>query len=218
MSFSTCRVASWPRQTSPMSRKARRCAPESSCSRPYSGSGRGRHRHRGQTLLNPPAAVIRCQLPCTNPLACTAHILQGRTVPSMLADLQLPPHMKGDEYWLCCYVLLSRLQSIDSLLLLRLPDFQTLDGGPPLQLARKMQRLEGLALATLRSTHDQLGAEDRLGLRDTVTAPLLAAHRQVFPTRRKRAAPAALQPPAPGLHLLHAVLFFSSTASALRPR
>ena len=49
-------------------------------------------------------------------------------------------------------------------------------------------------LATLRNTHEQLQAESRLELRDTVTAPLLAAHERAVPEQRKRAEPTTLQP------------------------
>ena len=97
-----------------------------------------------QELWNSGAiAASRRQLPCTNPLACTAYNLQGKTLGAMLADLPRPPGMPRvwplaptrvlcvflrvllpavapspqDEYWLSIYVLLSRLRSFDDLLL-----------------------------------------------------------------------------------------------------
>ena len=39
-------------------------------------------------------SISRRQLPCTNPLACTAYNLQGQEISAMLADLSRPPRMK----------------------------------------------------------------------------------------------------------------------------
>ena len=50
--------------------------------------------HARALLQEGPLHITRRQLPCTNPLACTAYNLQGQQVSAMLADLRRPPRMK----------------------------------------------------------------------------------------------------------------------------
>ena len=98
--------------------------------------------------------VHRLQLPFTNYISCTAHILQGATLSAMLADLAQPPGCSRDEFWLSAYVLLSRLPSLDCLLLYRLPCREAFSGGPPQHVLQELDRLQGLEAATLANLHD----------------------------------------------------------------
>ena len=47
-----------------------------------------------EAIAGVPLSILRRQLPCTNPLACTAYNLQGKTLSALLADLSHPPGMK----------------------------------------------------------------------------------------------------------------------------
>lgn len=80
-----------------------------------------------------------------------------------------------DEYWLSVYVLLSRLHSLDDLLLLRPPDQAALAEGPPQFLVQEFQRLYAKQRDTLAATDAELAQLSQHSLRALVTLPLLQA-------------------------------------------
>ena len=79
----------------------------------------------------------------------------------------------SDEYWLSIYVLLSRLRTFDTLLLLQAPSRDFRDGGPPAVLLAEYTHLEGVEAKTIRSLDATLAAYGATALRDFATRPLL---------------------------------------------
>lgn len=72
-------------------------------------------------------------------------------------------------------MLLSRLPSLDCLLLLRAPDRAALSAGPPAALLAALSRFEDLQQAMLMRVDRLLAARRRHGLRALVTQRLLQA-------------------------------------------
>jgi hypothetical protein len=66
---------------------------------------------------------------------------QGETFEAVIADMQRPPRMKHDEYWLACYVMLSRSTSLEGFLVLRPAAFEELSRPPPKYLIDEIDRL-----------------------------------------------------------------------------
>ena len=61
--------------------------------------------------------VERVQLPVSNAYALTDYGLQGQTVSGLLLDLKRPPGMSRDDHWLAIFVLLSRAETLDTVLI-----------------------------------------------------------------------------------------------------
>lgn len=81
--------------------------------------------------------------------------------------------MLQDDYWLSVYVLLSRLRSFDDLVVLRLPQRNSLEGGPPSYLTTELNRLRALELETIRRLDTALNENGFLDLQATISTPLL---------------------------------------------
>ena len=78
-----------------------------------------------------------------------------------------------DEYWISIVVLLSRVSSLDHMLLLRLPDRRFLEGGPPKHLAAWYEHYRTMEIGTLRRLDDKLARANKQSMRALVSEPLL---------------------------------------------
>ena len=69
---------------------------------------------------------------------------QGETFDAVVADMQRPPRMDRDTYWLACYVMISRARSLDGFLVLRPAVLKELSRLPPQYLLDEIDRLLSL--------------------------------------------------------------------------
>ena len=74
---------------------------------------------------------------------------QGEQFDAVVVDLAKPPRTNSREFWLACYVMLSRATSLDGLLISRLCNKKDLEQGPPQFLIDEVDRLGAL------ETHSQ---------------------------------------------------------------
>ncbi|CAL1151019.1 unnamed protein product [Cladocopium goreaui] len=137
-----------------------------------------------ETKLCPELGVVR---------GCTVivdDIVLADTEPSFPRDPTLPPHpllylpqalLLRDDYWIACFVLLSRVQNIDDVLLLRLPDFTALNKPRPEHLRSAYNMFRTKEHTTLQQLDNILRGYNLQYLRDTVTLPLLASHQPARP-------------------------------------
>ena len=77
---------------------------------------------------------------------------QGEQYPATLVDMTQPHDMNDHLCWLTCYVMLSRAESLEGLLITRLCDRALLDKGPPRYLVEEVERLRNLE----RQSHSAL--------------------------------------------------------------
>ena len=80
-----------------------------------------------------------------------------------------------DDHWLALFVLLSRAETLDNILIYRLGKRTHFDGGPPKFILKELDRLRTTEVATLQRLDKSLLALDCEFLRSTVTQPLLRA-------------------------------------------
>ncbi|CAL1155614.1 unnamed protein product [Cladocopium goreaui] len=137
-----------------------------------------------ETKLCPELGVVR---------GCTViidDIVLADIEPSFPRDPTLPPHpllylpqalLLRDDYWIACFVLLSRVQNIDDVLLLRLPDFTALNKPRPEHLRSAYNMFRTKEHTTLQQLDNILRGYNLQYLRDTVTLPLLASHQPARP-------------------------------------
>eukprot|EP00435_Cladocopium_sp_Y103_P038944 s2393_g10.t1 len=104
-------------------------------------------------------------------------VVRGCTV--VVEDILLAnnePHLAPkplDEYWIACLVLLSRVRSMDDLLLLRMPDYAALNRPRPEYLQKAYATFQAHEQATLQQLDRYLAQRHLDHLRDLVTQPLL---------------------------------------------
>lgn len=89
-----------------------------------------------------------------------------------------------DDYWIACLVLLSRVRSMDDLLLFRLPDFTALNRPRPEYLRAAYKTFHDHEASTLRNLEHILAQLQLQHLRDLVTTPLLTSHAPPVPCRK----------------------------------
>ena len=118
-------------------------------------------------------AVERVQLPVANTIALTAYAMQGQTLPCLLLDLGKPPGMSRDDFWISILVMLSRVEDLGNLIIIRLPDRACFDGGPPTYLHAEYERLRGIESKTIRKLDAFLEQGGCVEARAAVTQPLL---------------------------------------------
>lgn len=121
-----------------------------------------------------PAQVSRTQLPVANAIAYTAYALQGATVPAIFLDLAKPTGTSREDFWMSLYVLLSRVTSLEQILIFRLPSMSQCIGGPPSWLQSELARLSDLQRTTVASIDQRLAAYNRADLQQLITRPLLS--------------------------------------------
>jgi len=121
--------------------------------------------------------VERLQLPVSSAGVLTDYGLQGQTVPGIILDLKRPTGMSRDEHWLALFVLLSRAEELDNILIYRLARREHFEGGPPGYLLQEMQRLRAVEHGTLQRIDTTLASLQMQKLREAVTQPLLQAVR-----------------------------------------
>lgn len=108
----------------------------------------------------------RWQFPIEPSCTSTAHGIQGQTLHAVEIDFARPGDLlmpkwnkvyansypdvlkKRDEYWLACYVMLSRATELSGVAIWRLWDRQMIEMGPPQYLITELQRLCLLARST----------------------------------------------------------------------
>ena len=80
---------------------------------------------------------------------------QGEGFNAAVTDLAIPPGMSAELHFLSCYVMLSRVYSLDGLLILRLATRAQLSGGAPQYVLDAIDRLLHLERQTqkLMATH-----------------------------------------------------------------
>jgi len=89
-------------------------------------------------------SVTRWQIPLASANQKTLHTLRGMTAkPGLKAHWRLPPRLSRAVKWLAYYVMLSRPQSLETLLSFGLPDRDVLEGGPPQELLDVLDNLFG---------------------------------------------------------------------------
>ena len=81
---------------------------------------------------------------------------QGEGFDAAVLDMALPPGMKPEIHWLANYVMLSRVRSIDGLLILRLASREQLTIGAPDYLKEEAARLAALEKNSLRELRARL--------------------------------------------------------------
>ena len=83
---------------------------------------------------------------------------QGETFDAVIADMQLPPRMDPDTYWLASYVMLSRAKSLDGFLVLRPALRAALNKLPPAYLLREIDRLLALERTSIEALAKYMAA------------------------------------------------------------
>ena len=104
---------------------------------------------RGLFLLRPHTAyftheklhVKRVQVPVFDASVRIVYSAQGEEFKAVVADLERPHDMSADLFWLACYVMISRAQSLDGLLFTRLCARTALERGAPKYLLDEVDRL-----------------------------------------------------------------------------
>ena len=104
---------------------------------------------RGLFLLRPHTAyftheklhVKRVQFPVFDASVRIVYGAQGEDFKAVVADLERPHDMSADLFWLACYVMISRAQSLDGLLFTRLCARTALERGAPKYLLNEVDRL-----------------------------------------------------------------------------
>ena len=66
---------------------------------------------------------------------------QGATFKAVVADMERPPRMDIETYWLACYVMLSRATTIEGLLILRAAMRTELSRPPPQFLVKEIRQV-----------------------------------------------------------------------------
>ena len=96
---------------------------------------------------------LRLQFPLLPASVRTVYAAQGEAWNAVVADLYKPPRMAPQMFWLACYVMLSRARTLKGLLLMRLPEKDELNVGPP---AEVLQEMEGLKQVEAKSYKELL--------------------------------------------------------------
>lgn len=94
-----------------------------------------------------------------------------------------------DEYWIAALVLLSRVRSLDDLLIIRMPDPAALSRPRPEFLRQAYAGFQQRQKATLQQLDNHLHSLNLESLRQRVTSPLLSAPATSHPriSRKRRA-------------------------------
>jgi hypothetical protein len=100
---------------------------------------------------------------------------QGEGFAASVADMKKPPTMNDREHWLGNYVLVSRAETLEGLLLLRLCSREHLNVGPPQYVVDEIKRLKGLECATLERLRRRVTQ-----LKAHLSAGTLAVLRDIF--------------------------------------
>lgn len=82
--------------------------------------------------------------------AITVYAAQGNTYYAVIADMQKLPNHNPAQYWLACYVMLSRARSLDGLLIPRPATRKELSAKPPKYLPDEIERLQHLERTSLQ--------------------------------------------------------------------
>ncbi len=93
-------------------------------------------------------SIKRTQYPLSPSFAMTSHKLQGKTVEKLIVDLSKPP--TGHLDFAYAYVALSRVKTINDLLILRPFDKSILNVKIPIDLEEEMERMKLLQEKTLK--------------------------------------------------------------------
>ena len=125
-------------------------------------------------------------MPVSNTFAFLMYGLQGATLDAILLDLGKPDTMSRDELWMSLFVLLSRVRSLEDLIIYRLPSKHHFEGGPPQFLQNEMRRLESLQLTTITRLDRDLQKFECQELRTLVTEPLLQSLQEQAAAAKKR--------------------------------
>ena len=104
---------------------------------------------RGLFLLRPHTAyftyeklhIKRVQFPVFDASVRIVYGAQGEYFKAVVADLKRPHDMSEDLFWLACYVMISRAQSLDGLLFTRLCARTALEKGAPKYFLDEVNRL-----------------------------------------------------------------------------
>ena len=81
---------------------------------------------------------------------------QGETFEAVIADMQRPPRMPLDTFWLACYVMLSRATSLEGVLILRPAARGDLSRPPPRFLVEEIDRLLAVERTSTKRLRDHL--------------------------------------------------------------
>lgn len=76
------------------------------------------------------------------------HSAQGGRIETSVIDVAKPPSMSEEEHWLANYVMLTRARSLEGLLILRLPNRESLKRGAPKHLVAGVNRLLRLEITS----------------------------------------------------------------------
>ena len=122
--------------------------------------------------------ISRIQFPLAPEKVRTVQTAQGLSMDSAVMTLAKPDKMGKDDHWMHVYVMLSRVRTMEQLLLFSLPDIKLFEQGPPAFIQEAKQKLE-------RRTRAQLGraraAEARFGWSASVSEPVVGPNEQGLP-------------------------------------
>ena len=101
--------------------------------------------------------------------------MQAKSFPEVVEQQQ---SATKDEFWISLFVLLSRCETAEQLLIVRLPPRQSFEGGPPQYLKTEFERLHLLEHRTLQELDAKLMSFGAHDAREYVTQPLLLNRNQ----------------------------------------
>lgn len=112
---------------------------------------------------------------CPRMFSCHSFLFSFNLFPTRPLHFRSAANHTGhqDAYWIGCLVLLSRVPTLDDLLLLRLPDFFLLNRPRPESLRKAYAHFRTLELRTLKTIDGILVQLNKPILRSSITTPLL---------------------------------------------
>ena len=93
-------------------------------------------------------SVRRTQFMAVPAAVRTVHISQGEEWDALIGDCSLPPKTSQAEQWLANYVILSRANTLEGLLLFRLPCRSFFSIGAPAHIVDELERLHEVEVAS----------------------------------------------------------------------
>ena len=105
------------------------------------------HQGTGAERMIDKVKMRRIQIPLAPEKDRTVQTAQGLTMDSAIMYLARPSNMSFDDWWLHVYVMLSRVRTLDQVLVYGLPPRELFERGPPAYIRAGLERLEEMGKA-----------------------------------------------------------------------